>query len=422
MPDLSYPGPESIHRHLLDNGLIVLAYENQAAESVVIEGVVRAGALVEESDVAGRAHFTAEMLLRGAGGRSFEEIYEAIESVGASLEFESGRHTTGFSAGALAEDLPLLLQLLADGLCRPTFPEEQVESLRGELITSLQIQANDTRHRAGRAFRELLYEDHPYRLPVEGDFDSIAGLTRAALAEYHRDYFGPQGMIVTIVGAVAPAEALAQVEAAFGAWLTEARQMPAAPAAYWPAEIIRRDVDMPRKSQSDVVMGLPGPARAAEDYLEASMANVILGVFGMYGRLGKNVREEQGLAYYIHSRLLGGLGPSPWAISTGVAPDKVEQAISSILEEITRLQDEPIPAEELEDCQAYRTGALPVSLETNDGLAGAICDMELYELGLDYLQTLTEKIWALTPESVQAAARKYLSSEQIAIAVAGPQP
>jgi zinc protease len=138
------------------------------------------------------------------------------------------------------------------------------------------------------------------------------------------------------------------------------------------------------------------------------------------GRLGQNVRESQGLAYYVYSRLQGGLGAAPWFVSTGVSPDKVQQAIDSILVEVDRIINEPIPEEELADSQAYRTGTLPVSLETNDGLATIISDIELYDLGLDYLQKLPDKINAMTPETVQAAAKKYLSTEQIAVAVAGP--
>lgn len=168
------------------------------------------------------------------------------------------------------------------------------------------------------------------------------------------------------------------------------------------------------------MLGLPGPPRSAEDYLDISLANTILGVFGMMGRLGENVRERQGLAYYVFSRLQGGLGPSPWYVSTGVAPDKVEVATNSILEEIQRLQEEPVTEEELEDTKLYRTGSLPVSLETNDGLASIISDMELLDLGLDYLQRFPDLINEITAERVQAAAQKYLSTSQIVIAVAGP--
>jgi zinc protease len=148
--------------------------------------------------------------------------------------------------------------------------------------------------------------------------------------------------------------------------------------------------------------------------------NTILGVFGMMGRIGKSVREEQGLAYYASSQLSGSIGPTPWTASAGVAPDKVEQAIDSIRAEIRRIQDEPVSAEELADSQAFRTGSLPVSLETNSGLAGIITDIEYLNLGDDYLQRYLEIIPAITPERIQAAAQKYLSADEIAIAVAGP--
>lgn len=422
MLDTTYPGPDSIHRTVLDNGITLLTYANSAVESVVVEGVVRAGALVESREKAGLAAFTAEMLMRGTERRNFDEIYEEIESVGATLHFDGGRHVSEFSGRSLVEDLDLLLDLLAESLRRPTFPSDQLEPVRGEFLTSLQIRANDTRQMAALAFRELLYPEHPYGQSVDGYVDSVSQISHDDLHAFHRDYYGPQGMIITLVGALDPEEARAKIEATFADWKKPQLSMPSAPPAARPDSTRRRHVDMPDKSQSDIVLGLPGPLRAAPDYLETSMANTILGVFGMSGRLGKNVRENQGLAYYVFSRLQGGLGPSPWYTSTGVAPEKVEQAIESILHEYRRLQDEPIPEEELADSQAFRTGTLPVSLETNDGLAGIITDMELLDLGLDYLQTLSEKLNAMTPEIVQEAARKYLSAEQIAIAVAGPAP
>ncbi len=420
MPDKTYPGPESIGRHTLDNGLTVLTYHKPASESAVVEGLVRAGALVDGKEKAGLASFTADMLMRGTKQRSFDDIYEAIESVGASLSFGSGRHVSDFSGVALVEDAGLLFSLIAASLREPTFPEYQVERLRSEIMTGLQIRANDTRRMAGLAFRRLLYGDHPYALSVDGYPETVAAITREDLANFYDRYYGPRGMIITVVGGLAEDDALAKVEAAFGDWGKAQDELPEVAAVARPEGLARTQVDMPQKSQSDIMLGLPGPLRSAEDYLEASMANTILGVFGMMGRLGKNVREKQGLAYYAFSRLQGGVGPSPWYVSTGVAPDKVEQAIDSIIHEIERMRSEPLPADELADSQAYRTGSLPVGLETNSGLAGIITDMEYYELGLDYLQTLPDKLETMTPETVQAAAAKYLSSESLAIAVAGP--
>jgi zinc protease len=179
---------------------------------------------------------------------------------------------------------------------------------------------------------------------------------------------------------------------------------------------------MSDKSQCDIYLGLPGPRRLALDYLDASLMNTILGVFGMMGRIGQTVREEQGLAYYAYSHLQGGLGPSPWIASMGVAPNNVERAIESVRREIGRIQNEPVSAGELADSQAYRTGSLPVSLETNSNLAGIIGDMAYYDLGLDYLQRYPALIQEITAERIQAAAQKYLSMDQLAVAVAGLPP
>jgi zinc protease len=266
----------------------------------------------------------------------------------------------------------------------------------------------------------MLYPDHPYGRGIDGTLETVAAMTAEDMTDFHRRYYGPEGMIITLVGAVKHEDALEKVKAAFGDWQPAHEQLPPLPDVERPAETLRTHVDMPEKTQSDIILGLPGPLRSAPDYLEASMANTVLGVFGMMGRLGQNVRESQGLAYYVYSRLQGGLGAAPWFVSTGVSPDKVQQAIDSILVEVDRIINEPIPEEELADSQAYRTGTLPVSLETNDGLATIISDIELYDLGLDYLQKLPDKINAMTPETVQAAAKKYLSTEQIAVAVAGP--
>jgi len=420
MTQHNYPGPESIHRTVLSNGITTLVFQNMTAESVVIEGIIRAGALAEAAEQAGLSTFTADMLMRGSQRWEFDQIYEELESVGAVLSIGGNRHVSDFSGRGLVEDLPLMLDLLSDCLRRPTFPERQVEQIRGEIITSLQMRANDTGRMAALAFRELLYKGHPYGKSVDGYEDTVGQISQADLVAFHQRYYGPTEMIITVVGAIDPAAAIDQIEAAFGDWQTRQEPMPVAPPAKRPETITRVTVNIPEKSQANIVLGLPGPKRSAPDYLEASMANTVLGEFGMMGRLGQRVREEQGLAYSIYSQLHGGLGPSPWTIGTGVAPDKVESAIISILAEIDRIREQPIPEEELADSQAFRSGLLPVSLETNDGMAGVITNIELYQLGSDYLQELPQKLLTMTPETVQAAAHKYLSTEQIVISIAGP--
>ena len=421
MLDSRYPGPETIHRHELPNGITVLVYENFASQSIIVEGLLRAGALAESLEKAGLAGFTAALLMRGTAKRSFTQIYEELEAVGADLGFSGGRHTTGFVAQSLVEDLDLILDLAAQSLRCPTFPAEHVEQVRGQIMTGLAMRADNTQQMASLKFHELLYPGHPYGRSSSGYPETISNISRDDMREFYGRFYGPRNMIITIVGAIKAEEALQKITAVFGDWYNSNQEaLPPVPLAERPAQERRIQHTMPDKSQADIIMGLPGPLRSAPDYLDASLMNTILGVFGMMGRIGQSVREEQGLAYYAYSRLHGGLGPSPWLASAGVAPDKVDQAVESMRIEIGRIQTELVDDEELADCQAYRTGSLPVSLETNSGLAGILTDMEVYDLGLDYLQRFPDLIRAVTPERIQAAAQKYLSTTQMAIAIAGP--
>jgi zinc protease len=227
-------------------------------------------------------------------------------------------------------------------------------------------------------------------------------------------------MTIAIVGAVDADDALAQIETALGDWQGHSFSRSPLPPVGQPPGIVRKWEDMPSKSQTDIVMGLPGPARAEPDYMDASLANQILGVFGMMGRLGRHLRDEQGLAYFVYSRLDGGLGPGPWVVVAGVDPANVERTIEGARTEIRRLCDEPVQIDELEDVQAYLTGSLPLSLETNEGVAGVILNIERYQLGLDYLSRYPDLVREITPERIQAAAHKWLDPDHLFIGVAGP--
>jgi zinc protease len=418
-----YPSSETIQRTVLPNGITVLVYENKSTQSAIIEGLVRAGALNETREMAGLANLTAVSLMYGTQSRTFEEIHEALESVGAEMALSSGFHTTGFSGSSLVEDFDLLLDLLADVLRHPIFPAEQVNQVRGRVLTGLQIRANDTEQMASLAFHELVYAGHPYGRSRSGYVDTVRPLTAADLAAFHRHYYGPQGMIITVVGGVNAAQVLARITEVLGDWHNP-QQPPLVAVPDMPrlAAVQRTAVHIADKQQVDICLGLPGPRRNAPDYLDFSLANTILGVFGMMGRIGLNVREEQGLAYYAYSQMQGGLGPSPWLAAAGVAPQHIDQAIASILHEVIILQTELTPPEELADVQAYRIGSLPMALETNSGLADTITDLELYGLGLDYLHHFPQQVLEITPQRILVAAQKYLSTTQLGIAVAGSVP
>lgn len=417
----SIPGPEDIIRRELPNGIVVLVRENPTNPTVVVSGYLEVGSCDEAPEQAGLASFTASALSRGTIHRTFDQIYEEVESVGASLGISAGIHTTGFGVKCLAEDLPHILDVLADVLRNPVFPDKEVDKLRGEIITDLEERAHDTRRMAALTFRELAYPPgHPYGRSVDGYIETISPLQADDLRNFYRTHYSPRGMVITVVGAVAAERAVEMVERAFGDWDGPIPNRPPLPPVSPPEEVRQKFVPIPGKTQTDIVLGYPGPARTDPDFLDALVCNTVLGVFGMMGRLGEKVRDEQGLAYYSYSRVEGGMGPGPWTVIAGVNPANVERAIESIRAEIRRISREPVPAEELADSQSFLTGSLPLRLETNAGVANAILEMERYRLGLDYLQRYSDLIRAITPERVLAVARRYLNPDAYILALAGP--
>jgi zinc protease len=418
----SIPGPESIIRQEFPNGMTVLVYENFSSSSVSVFGQLRVGAIEDPPDKAGLSSFVAGCLMRGTSRRTFQQIYEELESIGASVNVGSGRNTTGFGAKLLAEDWGYVLDILADVLQTPTFPVNEVEKVRGEILTSLQERSHDTERMAALTFQELLYGfDHPYGRSTVGYPETLKAITRDELESFYRTRFGPQGMIAAIAGAVKAEDAFQVWEDAFGKW-TGATKDDHAPLVLSPqlAETREAHVDIPDKTQADLILGFVGPSRQEPEYLDAVLCNSILGMFGMMGRLGKVVRDKHGLAYYCYSHIEGGLGPGPWAVSAGVDPANVEKAIKSIVGEITRICDKIVPTKELTDNKAFITGSLPLQLETNGGIARTLVSMELYDLGLDYLQRYADLINDITSKRIRAVAQKYLDPSAYSLAVAGP--
>jgi zinc protease len=416
----SLPGPDDITRVELPNGIVVLARPNFDSPSIVLHGYLPAGSLFDPDEKLGLADFTALALMRGTQRRSFQQIFDALESVGAGLGIDGGTHTAGFSGRALAEDMNLLLEMLAEVLRLPTFPIEHIERLRAHLMTSLAIRAQDTAEMASLAFDKLLYPGHPYSRPEDGYPETIQAITRDDLSDFHHTHYGPRGMVIAIVGAVEPASAVEGIARVLGDWSNPLQpEPPALPSVFPLKATIRQQVHIPGKSQADIILGAIGPQRTSPDFLAASLGNSVLGQFGLFGRIGQAVRDEAGLAYYASSSLSGGIGPGPWMVSAGVDPDNLEQAIELIRIEIARFVTEPVSIEELQDSQANFTGRLPLSLESNSGVVGALLNLERYALGLDYYRRYPDLIAAITPAEVLEAARRYLHPDRLAIATAG---
>ncbi len=420
MNKLAVPDSSSIVRQQISNGLVVLVHENHSNPSVVLSGYLRGGAVLETPAQSGLASFTASMLRRGTATRSFADINESLEAVGASLSVGSGRHITDFGGKCLSEDLPLLLDIMTDVLTHPVFPEEHLEKVRGQVLTGLQERDNDTRSMASLTFHQLLFgADHPYGRSPVGERETVIGITQPDLIDFYQRHYGPAAGALVVVGDVQAAAVLAQIEQLLGGWQHAPVTANLPPVAAVNASVQRR-VAIPGKTQSDIVLGWLGPQRSDPAYYAVSLANTILGRFGMMGRLGENVREKQGLAYYAYSAAESGEGPGAWMAIAGVNPANVERAIASMLEEIVRLVEEPISSEEMADSQAFMTGIVPLRLETNQGVADTLSDMEHFNLGLDFLKHYPAFINGLTADQLQAAAQRFLHPDRYALAVAGP--
>ena len=417
----SLPGLDDITRAEIENGIIILARSNFNSPSVVISGYLTAGGLFDPDDKLGLSDFSAAALMRGTAKRDFQGIYDALESAGASLGFNGATHTTSFNGKALSEDLPLLMELLAESLLEPVFPGQQVARLKAQMLTGLAMRAQDTRAMASLTFDQIVYKDHPYSRPEDGFSEMVEQIHREDLAAFHEQYYGPKGMVISIVGAVDPEDAVQWVRAALGGWKNPKQpQLPELPPITPIAETVSQKVEIPGKSQSDLVVGIAGPPRNADDFIAASVGNSVLGQFGMMGRIGDVVREQAGLAYYAYSSLSGGMGPGPWSVSAGVSPENIEQAIELIQSEIKRFVTESVSTEELSDSQANFVGRLPLALESNVGVAGALLNLERYKLGMDYYRNYAEQINAITQDDVLAAAQHYFNPDKLAVAVAGP--
>lgn len=418
----SLPSPETITRTELPNGVVVLIRENHDSPSVVVAGYLWAGSLGEGAAQAGLSNLTSGMLMRGTEAKSFGQINEVLESVGAQFGFHSGVHTTGFGGKALAEDLGLLLDILGDCLQHPTFPADEMERLRGQILTGIQRRAYDTRRMAELTFDELLFPDHPYGRSVLGYENTVSRLGREDLRSFYQGHYSPQGLVLAIVGAVPASAALEKVQTSLGGWQA-AKVTPdrSKPQTVQLQEQRRASFVVPGKTQSDLVIGWPGLARTDPDYMKAHLTNIVLGVFGMMGRLGDVIREQQGLAYYCYSELDAGYGAGAWTASAGVQPANVERTVASIRSEVRRLRDEAVQGEELADSQSFLTGSMPLRLETNEGVAGSLLDMERHQLGFDYLQRYASLVNAVSVEHLREMANKYLDPDVYALAVAGPE-
>jgi zinc protease len=409
-------------RAVLENGAVILAKSSPATPAVTVHVMFRAGSIHDPPSVPGVAHFLGRVLDRGTERFSADDLAEELDSRGVALQVRVTRHMTAISLDCLAEDVEALLEIVAEIVQRPTCPRDQIELRRREILTRLKQDADNPATRVIEELFPILYgTEHPYGWPAKGTPESVALIDRPALAGFHAGRFTPDRASIAIVGDIEPERAVAVASTAFGEW--HARGVADAPLPAVPARGSRevRVVPMPGKSQADIAYGFVTISRTDPVYYSWWVMNTILGQYGIGGRIGDDVRERQGLAYYAYSSFDPHVVPGPLLIRAGVDGSQVDRAIATIDTHIRRIAAEGPTALEVSDTKRFLTGSLPRMLETNGGIAFFLQTAEHFGLGLDYDLRLPSLIESVTREAAHEAA-STLSPDRAGIAIAGPYP
>ena len=403
---------------VLGNGLRVVVIEHRETSAVTVQMLLRAGKIFDPAAKAGLASATARLLREGTATRSSQQIAQAIDSIGGSLDTYGSWDSAGASLQVTSDQLDLGLDLLADLLLHPSFPAEEVERWRRQTLNGLQVQQEDAGYLADASFERAVFDGHPYGLPDGGTPDSVAALTRDDLAAFHRAHYVPNQAILALVGDVKAADAFARVERAFGAWPRgKEHDVPKVQTAWRdkPRIVV---IDMPDAVQSEIRVGQVGIAFADPDFFAADVYNAILGG-GSSSRLYQEVRHKRGLSYGAGSSFVKAIEPGSFQASTFTKTESTVQALEVVLETLRDLGKTPVPAAELEARKTYLSGVFPLQIETPGGIAGKVLEAMKYGLGRDFIESYRGRIQAVTAEQVRSFAERRIHPGSALIVVVG---
>ena len=376
--------------------------------------------MAAEGDAHGVAEFASRLLLSGTRRLGAAKLADRLEGIGATLEFHNGEEVLGFSGRCTRDTLRETVRILVECLSEPTFPQREIDRVRGELLNDLRIESDDTQSRAARELARFVFpNDHPYGRDPKGGADRVRRIRRRDLVDFHESHIGAEGLILAVTGEVDQELVEEAIAGPLSRLESDAEGIPAIPPPP-PHKPRRATIPMPHKSQADIAIGGPAVPRGHPDYYALNLANLLFGRIGLYGRLGRNLRDEQGLAYYAFTGLDARTAGGMWSISAGVNPANLEKAAQSIRAELDRLQTDPFHKEELRDGKDNQIGSLIVSLERNAEVAYELHRMEYYGLGMNFLERYADIVRELPEDRVREVAMKYFTANGSSMVVAGP--
>jgi predicted Zn-dependent peptidase len=402
-----------LHRTVLENGLTILVLENPVADIVSARLFIRAGKAQEAPEAAGLASFLMGLLTKGTQTLSSLAIAEAVESVGASLGTDAAADYSVISLKTVSADFGPILSLAASLLRFPSFPEPEIDleqRLTLQQIRSMQEQPFTV---AFNQLRQDMYGDHPYSLPGIGTEATVATFHRQQLFDFHQQYFRPDNMVVTIVGRITPAEAVAQVEQVLGDWTAPdmALQGVVFPAVQSTGHCSVATQDT---NQAIVMVGYPAASVKHPAYAALKLLNTYLGN-GLSSRLFVELREKRGLAYDVSAFYPTRLGQSQFVAYMGTAPENAATALEGLRFEVERLRETLLSEDELQAAKNKLLGQYALGKQTNAQIAQLLGWYEILGLGVEFDQHFQEMTAAVTAQNARDIAQEFFHTPYISL-------
>jgi zinc protease len=398
-------------RAKLSNGLEVLLIERHYVPTVEMQLLVDCGASVDPQELTGLASMTLNLMDEGTKTKTALELSQAQERLGARIGTGAGDDTATVSLSSLKANLAESLDLFADVLLNPSFPQTDFERIRKETLVRMQSSKLEPNAMAARVLPPLVFgKGHPYGALGGGNGTeaSIGALTTAQLADYHAKWFKPNNAKLLVVGDTTLAELQPLLEKKLAGW--KSGDVPAKKIG--PPQPIDKPVvyllDRPQAMQSVILCAMAAPPTANPDEIAIDTMNEFFG--GSFSsRVNMNLREDKHWSYGARTRLGDAKGPRVYAVNAPVQTDKTKESLLEIQKELTELiGSRPGTQAELDAAKAQETLTLSGSWETNNAVLGSLAQIVQYGLPEDYWTTYAGKVRALTVDEVNGAAKKIV--------------
>ena len=401
----------------LENGITLIVKEVHSNPTVAFYAAFPGGVRFEDAGTSGIGNLTADMLTRGTVKWSREELAAEVDGMAGGISGFSGWNSTGVSGKFLSSYFDKGLSVLADVITSPTFPADELEKSRADILASIRRQEDSPSSFAFKLLYKELFKKHPYGMPVSGTGDSIKTITRDDIISHYTHHFTPERMVLVIVGDVKTSEAVEKIKNLFKGFKPGTSVLNTPPSEDRAVEIRTTGAVMD-KAQTHIGIGFLGTSIGAkESYPLRVLAEVLS---GQGGRLFLNLRDKKSLAYSISAFSKEGVDPGMFGAYIGTAPEKKEAAIQGILAEITDVRDNKVRPDEILRAKRSLIGGYELGLQEVSSQASDMANNELYGLGFDFSKRFADKIEAVTENDIQNAARDYLRLDAYTISIVGP--